>query len=373
MPQPGERKDQQRDTKIVSLFHEGKKSTEIAAAMGCTQDVVTGCLRRNGLRYGQISEKEQVKENTIKALAHSGLTGAEIARTLQTDTAIVSTVLNLPEENSQGVTPSIAALRNEKEAWRRMFKGEARILLLFDPHIPHIYRPALDDALKAEGQFDLAIIGGDELDNVRYSRFRPDEAESVVDELIMAAHVEDAIRQRVSMVWKIRGNHDERLRKIILDNLTNVLPRMHKDAQKHMMSAIDGLERMHHDRKKEGILYHAHHWVMTGSEERPNVIAHPDRYTRAKYATVSAFSNGLRERNFNPGSVCIGHLHRYGPWVPVSGVWLAEMPAMCQRLPYMEQASAGDQPHHTGYGVIVQDKHGRFVPNKSYVHFTAQL
>ena len=369
MPAKGDRNHLVRDSEIVQRHRSGQKSGQIEREMNLTHSTVNCVLFRAGIQ----KVKDPLRREAIKSIAAQGGSGADIAKQYGLTSSTISQILSLPEENDLAVTPSIQVLRDEKEAMRKLFAKEARILTIFDPHSPHIYRPALDDALKAEGSFDLAIIGGDELDNVRYSRFRPDEAESVVDELKMASDVEDALRRKVPMVWKIRGNHDERLRKMILDHLTNLLPRMHKDAQKHMMKSIDKLELWHHDRSKEGIFYHAHHWLMTGNEDRPNVIAHPDRYTRAKYATVASFAAGLKERNFNPGSVCIGHLHRYGPWLPVAGVWLAEMPAMCQRLPYMEQASAGDQPHHVGYGVLVQDKHGRFVPNKSYVHFTAQL
>ena len=366
---PGYRYNAARDERILSLLSSGKAIQDVVKEVGVTRNVVNGVRARAGLT----KHKNLEGIAHIQSLAAAGMRTGEIAKLTGRPIPTISTILTLPEENNFAVTPSIQVLRDEKEAMRRLFSKEARILMIFDPHSPHIYRPAIDDALKAEGSFDLAIIGGDELDNVRYSKFRPDEAESVVDELKMASDVEDALRRKCPMVWKIRGNHDERLRKMILDHLTNLLPRMHKDAQKHMMKSIDKLELWHHDRSKEGIFYHAHHWLMTGNEDRPNVIAHPDRYTRAKYATVASFAAGLKERNFNPGSVCIGHLHRYGPWLPVAGVWLAEMPAMCQRLPYMEQASAGDQPHHVGYGVLVQDKQGRFVPNKSYVHFTAQL
>ena len=369
MPATGQRANPIRDARICSMLREGKSNRQVAKIVGVSRSTV--CSVR--FRHGLCKPKDALAAEAVKNMSRSGLEGREIARISGINHTSVSTILNLPPENDGTATPSIIATRKEKDALRMLFAKEARILCVFDTHIPHIYRPALEAALRAEGAFDLVILGGDELDNTRYSRFRPDEAASVADELKMACDIEDQLRNKASMLWKLRGNHDERLRKMILDRLADILPRMHKDAQGQMMKAVDQVERWHHDRGKEGIIYHPDFWMMTGNAERPNVIGHPDRYTKAKYATVTGFRDWLHEQDYRPGSICIGHLHRYVPWAPAGGVWMSEMPAMCQRMAYMVNAKAYGGALHTGYGVLVQDKNGRFVPNKSYVHFCEAL
>ena len=87
---------------------------------------------------------------------------------------------------------------------------------------------------------------------------------------------------------------------------------------------------------------------------------------------TQAISRYFADRGIRPQSLCVGHLHRYVPWTPVQGVWQSEMPAMCLRMSYMNAARAYGGALHAGYGVLVTKK-GAFVPNESYVHFSASL
>lgn len=342
----------------------------IAGRLHVSPNVVKGIL-------GNTGKLSSVSRETAKAVQlgrQSGLSMRAIGRRLGLAHTSVQRACRLLAERPEYARTEEeyqTGLKRDKENICRLLSGSLRGLLVFDLHAPHIYWPALRDALKAKGPFDYVVIGGDAMDVQHFSTFRKTNAHTLAEEIKVCMEAEESLCQKAPVVIKIRGNHEDRIEKRAFEHLNDLMGMMEGKPRAILSDAVRRISDWYLN-PHPAVRVHADWWLAVGDPERPNIISHPDRYMANRLSAPQAISRYFADRGIRPQSLCVGHLHRYVPWTPIQGVWQSEMPAMCLRMSYMNAARAYGGALHAGYGVLVTKK-GAFVPNESYVHFSASL
>jgi len=358
---PGSKTDE-----CIRLRKSGLTYEAIAKQLGIRPQTA----RRACIRAGMGSPISIEKATVIRRALALGASNKEAALVAGVKPDSVSSVVM--HDNALAMERPQHELHQEKLAHQRQWSGASRGLLLFDLHCPKMYAPALDAALKAEGSFDWAILGGDQLDQYQLSRFRKMSEIEIADELKTVAEVEQRILGKVPVLYEIMGNHDDRLQKMLVGQLEVLMANLMKEPKRIMLDAVRDVVRWHYERDERKRV-HYDWWLPFGNMDRPNVVAHPDRYQANQLGTVKAVRRYFGSRQMDIQSLCIGHLHRMAPWTLDERCWVSEMPALCQRQSYMNASKAYGGALHTGYGILALDARGNFVPNESRAWFCAAL
>ena len=347
---------------VFSRKEKGDSTKDMARALGRSHEAVRALLVREGKwRKIRVETCDVIRDRLL-----AGVPTGAVAREVGIGVESVKKVLT--RIGREAISRSVAAqeeIEEARETIRKRIPYPSRGLLLFDPHMPHLYAPAMDAAMQAPGPFQWAVIGGDIMDQYMYSRFRHPEDGRIADELkaytLFEKHVLDRVGKKGTVV-KIMGNHDLRLKKLMESEMDSLADRLERPVAQKLRAATKEAYEYYYASADPRSVVHYDWWVAVGNPDVPNIIAHPDRYGTVHLATAKALRNYFINRKVPHQSLSIGHLHRCAGYVYDLGVFVAEMPAMCKRQTYMNESKAYAGALHTGFGILELDKQGNFVP-----------
>lgn len=206
------------------------------------------------------------------------------------------------------------------------------IFFLADLHIPytqwHYVETALADAFMTDGK-KMVILGGDNLDLEGFSRFYTEKKniplteEGLPEDVNQYRRFMKVLEKIFDEIVIIRGNHDDRMLKLLLRTLTQEQVNYLKsfiDIEKHLLAV-----------KSEKVTVSPYNYVFIGEA----IFSHIEDYSvikgRAGTWAIDYFIPRLK--NLKVKGLMNGHTHRFSKLMH-RGYVVVEAPALCKVMDY---------------------------------------
>lgn len=246
--------------------------------------------------------------------------------------------------------------KGAKQAHRA--QDRRKLVIFGDVHCPFQETAFIEEILLREKDADIALVMGDSMDGYSVSRFTAHERVPIEQEYAAMDIFYGRLSETFPEVWRIQGNHDERLEKQIRERLSLdavsallLLTGGHFDLVRAATQRMPNVKAI--NQKAQG---RTMAWL---AQVGDILVSHAERFSVVPGAALrkieEALSDNHRLFDLQPWRVLLqAHTHQLGMFPWHAEKWLIEVGCLCQVPGYALSPKLGGRPQRRGYVTLEQ-------------------